>query len=131
MRHGVHDAREYGSSFGRIFVAWLAVATAGFLIELAVRGPLFLGAIRVVDERDVSFRRKSARAGDRSREESHWNRLRSIRPPTLTLMASARNRRRCSSKPLRRGRAMAPRLLMIRCHGSRSFPEEECRTRAT
>jgi hypothetical protein len=38
--------REYGSPFERIFVGGLAVATGGFLIELAVRGPLFLGVIR-------------------------------------------------------------------------------------
>lgn len=37
---------EFGSRFERVFVGFLAVATAALLVYLAVQGPLFLGAIR-------------------------------------------------------------------------------------
>ena len=37
---------SYGSPFERIFVSLLAMATGAFLIELAIRGPLFLGSIK-------------------------------------------------------------------------------------
>lgn len=40
------NENEFGSRFERMFVGFLAVATAALLVYLAVQGPLFLGAIR-------------------------------------------------------------------------------------
>jgi hypothetical protein len=44
----MNNANEgfYGSPFERIFVSLLAVMTGAFLINLAIQGPLFLGALR-------------------------------------------------------------------------------------